>query len=509
MRTLLLVILQFTIISILGQNQITFVEPLQLKASEKINAVIKKGDIISAKKITCDHNNGYPILTIIAETMNGSSANFDSKKLNLFEFIEVNNINKVWDKHLLLAGSYSNLLTEGYQYELRYEQHNDAVDYINTLSIHDRFFNDDYFEDYLYTLINKIHSGILKDERPGNLYIKILKEHEPNAFALPNGCIVISTGLLSTIQSEDELVGILAHEIAHFALDHQILNYNKEIDRKKRAEFWASFATIVAAGADTYLAFNNENYIPGILTASTAIVASAFSADVITRLGIKYNQTQEVEADNASKEILKVLSYDSLGLSIALSRIKNHCILTGNYLALSGSGTHPSLDSRINHLGQNFNLDSFIQPTFLKKVSLINSYNAWIELWHFANHTTANNLVNRNYINGVATESDYIVKAIVLRRLSNTQETNEEVLKLLNRAKSLNVTPNITLYKEEGITHLRMNNKIEAKKSFQDYLSQLIKLKEKNMNSSHNENNKLILDEIEWTSKMIFKVDVL
>ncbi len=509
MRTLLLLILQLIFCSLYGQNEITFKEPLKIVATEKINSDIKKGAILSATKLAYSYYDGFPVLTVFAKNIDGSSANFEPKKLDLFEFKDIDNVDKAWDKHLLLDGTYTNLLTKGFQYELRNELNTDATEYVNTLSANDRFFNDEYFEDYLYTLINKIHVGILNDKRPGNIFIKIIKDLEPNAFALPNGCILISTGLLSTIQSEDELIGILAHEVAHFALDHQILNYNKEIDRKKRAEFWASFATIVAASADAYLTVNNKNHIPGVLTASTAIVSSVFSEEIVSRLGAKYNQSQESEADNASKEILELLKYDKLGLSAALQRIKNYCIMTGNYLALSGSGTHPSLDTRISLLGQINSLEIFVQPAFLKKVSLINTYNAWIELWYFAHHIAANDLASRNIINGVATESDYIVKAVVLRRLSNTKESNEEVINLLSKAKTINVTPFMLLNKEEGITFIRLDKKADAKKSFQTYLTLLIEMKDRNDIKEIKNNNKALEEEITWTKKMIFKVDNL
>jgi hypothetical protein len=507
MRIQLILLVQFAFCSLYGQKAITFKEPIKIIATEKINSTIKKGVVLSATSITYRYNDGYPSLMVDAKNLDGSSVNFEQTKLSQFEFKDVDNIDKVWDKHLLTAGTYSNLLSKGLQYELRNELNNEAIEFINRLSIHDRFFEDEYFEDYLYTLINKIHSGILNNQRPGNLFIKIIKDSEPNAFSLPNGCIIISTGLLSTIQSEDELIGILAHEIAHFALDHQILNYNKEIDRKKRAEFWSTFATVVAASADVYLTVNNKNHIPGILTTSTAIVATVFSNEIINRLGIKYNHTQESDADRASQEILEVLKYDKLGLSVALQRIKDYCIMTGNYLALSGSGSHPSLENRINLLGQATNLETFVQPVFLKKVSLINSYNAWIELWHFAHHVAANNLVNRNIDNGVATESDYIVKAVVKRRLSNTTESNEEVINLLSKAKLLNVTPYILLHKEEGITYMRLDKKAEAKKSFQTYLTLLNELKVRN--ETKEVSNKGFEDEIIWTKKMIFKVDNL
>ena len=117
--------------------------------------------------------------------------------------------------------------------------------------------------------------------------------------------------------------------------------------------------------------------------------------------------------------------------------------------------------------------------------------------------------LNRNIDNNVATESDYIVKAVVKRRLSNTKESNEDVINLLNKAKTLNVTPYILLSKEEGITYIRLGKKIEAKKAFQTYLALLSESKEKIEIKELKNNNKALENEIDWTKKMIFKVDNL
>src|SRR5438034_11425618 len=43
---------------------------------------------------------------------------------------------------------------------------------------------------------------------------------EPNAFALPGGEIFVSRGLLVLATSEDELTGVLGHEIGHVAARH-------------------------------------------------------------------------------------------------------------------------------------------------------------------------------------------------------------------------------------------------------------------------------------------------
>jgi len=42
----------------------------------------------------------------------------------------------------------------------------------------------------------------------------------PNAFALPGGKIYVSRGLLALVQSEDELAGVIGHEITHAAERH-------------------------------------------------------------------------------------------------------------------------------------------------------------------------------------------------------------------------------------------------------------------------------------------------
>lgn len=509
MNKKLIILLSFllTFYTTYGQNDgiINLKEPIKLVVADKINIGLPIGTELIALNIQkqFNPNNEYFKIIIEASKSDGSLVRIPFEELKRYKFIEIDNVNKTWEKNLLNYGVYNDLILNGYQYNIRNELKLDAEEYYKNLNVNYRFFYDEYFEDYLSILANKIHQGILNDSRPGNLFVKIVKDHSPNAGCLPNGLILITTSLLSTIQSEDELVGILAHEIAHFVLDHHVRNYNKEVERNKRAEFWSTFITAVAAGTESFLATKNDEYMPGSLTISTAYLASAFSDAVLNRLGIKFNQAQEREADKVAKEVLEVLKYNSLGLSAALVRIRDYYIATGNSIALSGNGTHPDITNRIAHLGGTLNIKMFMQPDYLKKVSLITSFNAWCELWSLSHHLTANELSSRNIELGVATEPDYIVKAVVQRRLSNTKESNEEVIRLLEVAKALNVTPLIQIYKEEGITYLRLDAKEEAKKSFQTYL---VKLNEQ-LNQN---NNALILeDEILWTKNMIFKIDKL
>lgn len=56
--------------------------------------------------------------------------------------------------------------------------------------------------------------------RPFDYTFFIVDQEAPNAFALPGGYIYVSRGLLSLVNSEDELAGVIGHEITHAAERH-------------------------------------------------------------------------------------------------------------------------------------------------------------------------------------------------------------------------------------------------------------------------------------------------
>src|SRR5262245_55709531 len=51
---------------------------------------------------------------------------------------------------------------------------------------------------------------------------------EPNAFALPGGFVYVSRGLLTLVNSEDELAGVVSHEIVHVAARHSVQRISKQ-----------------------------------------------------------------------------------------------------------------------------------------------------------------------------------------------------------------------------------------------------------------------------------------
>lgn len=59
-------------------------------------------------------------------------------------------------------------------------------------------------------------------ENRRNLKFFILDDPEPNAFALPGGYVVVHSGLLEITDTPEELLGVLAHELAHETQRHTI-----------------------------------------------------------------------------------------------------------------------------------------------------------------------------------------------------------------------------------------------------------------------------------------------
>lgn len=69
--------------------------------------------------------------------------------------------------------------------------------------------------------INRVGQNIVRNsDAKVPFTIKVLDTDEVNAFALPGGFFFVNTGLILKAESEAELAGVMAHEIAHVAARH-------------------------------------------------------------------------------------------------------------------------------------------------------------------------------------------------------------------------------------------------------------------------------------------------
>lgn len=413
-------------------------------------------------------------------------------------------VQDLWDAQVI-SNVIKTLSKKGLQSKMRSEMETDALEYISKVKGYNMELKDPFLENYIYSLVAKIAPVDIIDGRPGNVNILLVDDPSTNAGMYPNGTLVIHSGLLACLNTEDELVAILGHEIAHFILDHSVQNINKVIARKKRAEFWAAVATGVTAVAEGVAATQNRYYIPGAATLGVAALSTAIASEVIDHLGMKYNHEQEYEADNMAVEVLKILGYDPNALATALHKLQAVQIKDRVQSMYFQSYSHPALVERIQKAGTPQDRHD---AQFEKMISFAVTSAARMK-FEDRRFRQVLPLVSQNISNHVGTAEDYILKANCMMSLYDSAESNSEILQLIEVAKQLEPT-NINIYKTEILAFLRTKDYQKAVALMDEYLVKLNELRSSLVqvedDRTWDSTNQFTLEEIAWTEKMKIKV---
>src|SRR5215212_3095239 len=96
----------------------------------------------------------------------------------------------------------------------------------------------------LNRLVDRIgHELASKSERPNLPWtFTVLDTPIVNAMALPGGYIYVTRGMLERINSDDELAGVIGHEIAHVTARHSA----QQISKQQLAQFGLVLGAVVA-----------------------------------------------------------------------------------------------------------------------------------------------------------------------------------------------------------------------------------------------------------------------
>lgn len=107
------------------------------------------------------------------------------------------------------------------------------------------FYDDRLFQEY----VSRVGHSLVPewvDRNEIQFNFSIVNDPELNAFALPDGTIVIHTGLLATLENEAQLASVLGHEIAHVTHKHGYRGYK----RAQKMQWVALGAAVAAAAID-------------------------------------------------------------------------------------------------------------------------------------------------------------------------------------------------------------------------------------------------------------------
>ena len=174
--------------------------------------------------------------------------------------------------------------------------------------------------------LNKMAEALGKaSARPDIKYsVKVIDDKDINAFTLPNGQIYFYKGLIDFANNDDEIAGVMAHEIGHNARLHALRG-----EAKSRKLSWVGLAAMLAA-----LASGRDG--AGVAQMSQYLLVGIMNG---------YGESYEKEADGAAVNEMKKTPYNPAALVTFMNRLgfeeKAH-----PEVALGIFRTHPPSEER-------------------------------------------------------------------------------------------------------------------------------------------------------------------
>lgn len=141
-------------------------------------------------------------------------------------------------------------------------------------------------------------------QRPDVVYqCRILDSNEINAMSIPGGIIYFTKGLLDAVESDSELAGVMAHEMAHNSLYH--VKQSMEQDKK------ASITQLLSIVAAIYMKDNATTKTDDVNSLQLIMVSEFVKQAVLNG----YTKEMELQADNNAVQYLaKAKKYDPTGI---------------------------------------------------------------------------------------------------------------------------------------------------------------------------------------------------
>lgn len=170
----------------------------------------------------------------------------------------------------------------------------------------------------------------------------VLNSDDVNAFATPGGFVFVTTGALKQMESEDELAGVLGHEIAHINLRHPEDHANRATNQagtmdalNKSAGFMAWLLSLFGYGREVALVSSLAQGLGGVV--------DGFLKEVMVN---GYGRDSELAADGLSVKVLcrEGVRYDPRALKAFISRLPKK--------ERGAWSTHPGLDGRLEAIEQ-------------------------------------------------------------------------------------------------------------------------------------------------------------
>jgi predicted Zn-dependent protease len=187
--------------------------------------------------------------------------------------------------------------------------------------------------------------------------IKVLDTEEVNAFALPGGFFFVNSGLILKAESEAELAGVMAHEIAHVAARHGTKQATK--------------GDILQIGT-----------IPLMMMGGWTGYAIYQAAGIAIPMGfLTFTRANEREADHLGLQYLYKTGYDPTSFVDFFEKIETLEKKKPGSIAKVFS-THPMTDDRIKAAQDEIQKDLAPKPEYVVNTSEFNDVRQRLAMMH-------------------------------------------------------------------------------------------------------------------------------
>lgn len=195
-----------------------------------------------------------------------------------------------------------------------------------------------------YTLrLNRLTEGLNSaDGIPLNF--KVYEVIDVNAFACPDGSVRVFSSLMD-IMDDDELMGIIGHEIGHVMKHHSKKAFRTQLMSDAMKDAIGSTGSKAAALTDSQL---------GTLGSSL--------------VNAKFSQSQEKEADDCGYDFLVANGRNPWGMVMAFEKFLDMEDATGSkssYISKMFS-SHPDTKERIKRMSERATRDGYVRPSVNK-----------------------------------------------------------------------------------------------------------------------------------------------
>jgi predicted Zn-dependent protease len=193
--------------------------------------------------------------------------------------------------------------------------------------------------------VNRIGQNLVRNsDAQVPFTIKVIDSEEVNAFALPGGFFFVNSGLILRAESEAELAGVMAHEIAHVAARHGT--------RQATKGTIANFATIPLIFMGGWTGY-------GVRQAASVLVPIGF---------LRFSRGFENEADLFGLQYLYKTGYDPTAFVDFFEKLQTLEKRKPGTMAKVFS-THPLTDDRIKNAQKNIQEILKAKPEYVVNTS--------------------------------------------------------------------------------------------------------------------------------------------